>query len=48
MQRKIFCLRTGQSVGLQIVDSLIRGDLQGLFTLSNGGKRTVAEVVFAK
>jgi len=43
-----FDIKKTDSLGLQIVDSLVRGDLQGRFTLTNGGDRTVAEVVFAK
>ena len=43
-----FDLRRTNSLGLQIVDSLVRGDLQGKFTLSNEGDQVVAAVVFAK
>ncbi len=43
-----FDIRTTDSLGLQIVESLVRGDLQGRFTLTNEGDRTVSSVVFAK
>ena len=43
-----FDIRTTDSLGLQIVESLVRGDLQGRFTLTNQGDRTVSSVVFAK
>lgn len=36
------------SLGLQIVDSLVRGDLQGKFTLQSSGGMTSAVVDFAK
>ena len=40
--------RRSQSLGLQIVGSLVGSDLQGKFTLSREGEHTVAAVVFAK
>ncbi len=43
-----FDIRKTDSLGLQIVESLVRGDLQGRFVLENDGARTVANVVFAK
>lgn len=43
-----FDLRQTDSLGLQIVDSLVRGDLQGKFTLSSENDRTVAAVIFGK
>ncbi len=43
-----FDIRHTDSLGLQIVESLVRGDLQGRFTLTNEGTRTVSSVVFAK
>ena len=43
-----FDIKKTDSLGLQIVESLVRGDLQGRFVLSNEGARTVANVVFAK
>jgi two-component sensor histidine kinase len=43
-----FDIRKTDSLGLQIVESLVRGDLQGKFTLTNEGARTVASVLFAK
>ncbi len=43
-----FDIRKTDSLGLQIVESLVRGDLQGRFTLTNKGDRTVSSVVFAK
>ena len=43
-----FDIRKTDSLGLQIVESLVRGDLQGRFVLANEGARTVANVVFAK
>ena len=43
-----FDIRKTDSLGLQIVESLVRGDLQGRFTLTNEGERTVSSVVFAK
>ena len=43
-----FDIRKTDSLGLQIVESLVRGDLQGRFTLTNEGTRTVSSVVFAK
>ncbi|MBA3916473.1 MAG: GAF domain-containing protein, partial [Acidobacteriales bacterium] len=43
-----FDIRKTDSLGLQIVESLVRGDLQGKFTLTNEGERTVASVLFAK
>jgi len=45
---KGFDIRKTDSLGLQIVESLVRGDLQGRFTLTNEGSRTVSSVVFAK
>ena len=43
-----FDWKRANSLGLQIVDSLVRGDLQGKFTLTNEGDQTVAAVVFGK
>ena len=43
-----FDIKKTDSLGLQIVESLVRGDLQGRFVLENEGARTVANVVFAK
>ena len=43
-----FDIKKTDSLGLQIVESLVRGDLQGRFVLENDGARTVANVVFAK
>lgn len=43
-----FDLRKTDSLGLQIVESLVRGDLQGRFLLASDGNRTVASIVFAK
>ena len=43
-----FDIRKTDSLGLQIVESLVRGDLQGRFQLVNEGDQTVASVVFAK
>ena len=43
-----FDLRRTNSLGLQIVESLVRGDLQGKFTLTNEDSQTAAAVVFAK
>ena len=43
-----FDIRKTDSLGLQIVESLVRGDLQGRFTLTNEGSRTVSNVIFAK
>lgn len=46
--RPDFDLKKTDSLGLQIVDSLVRGDLQGRFSLTNEAERTVAAVVFGK
>jgi len=43
-----FDIRKSDSLGLQIVDSLVRGDLQGRFTLTQEEGLTVASVVFGK
>ncbi len=43
-----FDIKRTDSLGLQIVESLVRGDLQGKFTLANEGECTVAMVVFGK
>jgi two-component sensor histidine kinase len=43
-----FDIRQTDSLGLQIVESLVRGDLQGRFLLANEGAQTVASIVFAK
>lgn len=43
-----FDFRKVESLGLQIVDSLVRGDLQGKFTLTKEGLETVAAVAFGK
>lgn len=40
--------RRTESLGLQIVSSLVAGDLQGKFTLTREGAQTVAAIVFAK
>lgn len=42
-----FDLRTSRNLGLQIVESLVRDDLHGKFTLENGGHIT-ATVVFPR
>jgi len=43
-----FDIKRTDSLGLQIVESLVRGDLQGTFTLTNEAETTVAMVVFGK
>ena len=43
-----FDLKGTDSLGLQIVDSLVRGDLQGKFPLTTHAGLTSAAVVFAK
>ena len=43
-----FDIKKTNSLGLQIVDSLVRGDLNGKFTLTNEGEETVAAVIFVK
>ena len=43
-----FDIRKTDSLGLQIVESLVRGDLQGRFLLTSDGIQTVANIVFAK
>jgi len=43
-----FDIKRTNSLGLQIVESLVRGDLQGTFTLANEAETTVAMVVFGK
>jgi len=43
-----FDIRQTDSLGLQIVESLVRGDLQGRFLLASAGDRTVASIAFAK
>jgi two-component sensor histidine kinase/putative methionine-R-sulfoxide reductase with GAF domain len=43
-----FNLRKDQNLGLQIVESLVRDDLHGSFTLANQNNRVVASVVFPK
>jgi len=43
-----FDIKRTNSLGLQIVESLVRGDLQGRFTLANESDTTVAMVVFGK
>jgi two-component sensor histidine kinase len=43
-----FDFKKADSLGLQIVDSLVRGDLHGKFTLTQEGDRTFANVVFDK
>jgi len=43
-----FDLKRTNSLGLQIVESLVRGDLQGRFTLANEADRVVAMVIFGK
>ena len=40
--------RKVESLGLQIVESLVRGDLHGTFALASDAGKTVAEVLFAK
>ena len=41
-----FDRRTAANLGLQIVESLVHGDLNGEFTLRNEGQETVAAVTF--
>jgi len=43
-----FDFRKNDSLGLQIVDSLVRGDLQGKFSLAMEEDKTVAAVTFGK
>jgi len=43
-----FDFRKVDSLGLQIVDSLVRGDLQGVFTLTKEDDTTAAAVTFGK
>lgn len=43
-----FDIKRTNSLGLQIVESLVRGDLQGKFTLENEADSTAATVVFGK
>ena len=43
-----FDIRASNSLGLQIVDSLSRNDLNGTFRLGATGGKTVAELVFLK
>ncbi len=43
-----FDLKRTDSLGLQIVESLVRSDLLGRFTLTNEGDQTVSSVMFAK
>ncbi len=43
-----FDLKRTNSLGLQIVDSLVRGDLQGRFSLTREGEQTVAAVQVGK
>ncbi len=43
-----FNLRRTDSLGLQIVTSLVHGDLQGKFTLTHENGETLAAIVFAK
>ncbi len=43
-----FDIKRTDSLGLQIVESLVRGDLQGKFTLANEADSTTATVVFGK
>lgn len=43
-----FDFRKSDSLGLQIVESLVRDDLQGRFTLMQDDEMTVASVVFGK
>ena len=43
-----FDVRKTNSLGLQIVESLVRGDLQGRFTLTTEDGKTVASVVVTK
>jgi two-component sensor histidine kinase/putative methionine-R-sulfoxide reductase with GAF domain len=46
--RQDFDLKKTDSLGLQIVDSLVRGDLQGKFTLTTEGTQTISAIVFSK
>jgi two-component sensor histidine kinase len=46
--REDFDIKTTNSLGLQIVESLVRGDLQGKFTLLRVDERTEAKVAFPK
>jgi len=43
-----FDFRKTESLGLQIVESLVRGDLHGTFALKMEDGRTIADIVFAK
>lgn len=43
-----FDIKKTNSLGLQIVESLVRGDLQGRFTLTGEDHQTIAAIVFAK
>ncbi|MCW3062662.1 MAG: Signal transduction histidine kinase [Capsulimonas sp.] len=43
-----FDIKKTDSLGLQIVESLVNGDLQGKFTLTNVDECTVAAVIFGK
>jgi len=43
-----FDIKKTDSLGLQIVESLVRGDLHGKFSLTTVDSRTIAEVLFAK
>ena len=43
-----FDIKETDSLGLQIVESLVRGDLQGRFTLTAEDDQTVAAIVFSK
>lgn len=43
-----FDIKKTESLGLQIVESLVRGDLQGRFSLRTHEGQTLAEVIFSK
>ena len=43
-----FDLREADSLGLKIVEELVRGDLNGTFTLANDDGKTRASLVFPK
>jgi two-component sensor histidine kinase/putative methionine-R-sulfoxide reductase with GAF domain len=45
---RAFDVRKSDSLGLQIVDSLVRGDLQGKFSLTSQDGQTIAALVFGK
>ena len=43
-----FDIRKYTDLGLQIIDTLTRGDLQGDFTLTTEGNATVAAITFPR